>query len=196
MKLNLPKSWANVTLKQYCILKEIQDDPDIDQATKDIDMICLLSGLKYGQVLELTLKDKQAALKSLTFLQSFDSIKKKINPYFLLKGKWYKIALNMQDITGGQLIDLMTFLKEPDKAIENIHNVFAVIASPLKYGLYKQKYNGETHAARAKLFFESLTIEKTYPVMVFFCQISDHLVIALENYTKNKIAHMKKELTK
>jgi len=194
IKLNLPKSWADVTIKQYCIIKEIEADDNLDRINKDIDTICLLTGITYQQALALTMKRKHDALKSLAFLNSFDSIPKKINNYFFCKGKLYRLELNMANITWGQYTDLMTFLKDPEKSVDNIHNIFAVLAQPLKFGIWKREYDGEKHSELAKVFFENLTIAQTYPILVFFCSLSDNLITNLLGYLKEKTEMMKASL--
>jgi hypothetical protein len=99
-----------------------------------------------------------------------------------LKGKRFRLLLNVSVLTGGQYIDLMTFLKNPEAINQNIHNVLAVIASPLKLGLFKTKYDGKKQAERAKFFHDNMPVSIAYPILVFFCNLSSHLTPAIAAY--------------
>lgn len=80
----------------------------------------------------------------------------------------------------------MTFLKDPEAANQNIHNVLAVIASPLKFGFIKTKYNGKDHEARAKFFFENMPVSIAYPALVFFCNLSELLTLPMAAYLQQE----------
>lgn len=192
--MKMPTSWKEISLKTFVILQEIANDPDTDKTDKDIDAICLLAGITYQECMELTLKEKQQALKSLSFLQDLNKINPKAHRYIKIGRIWFKIALDVSEISGGQYLDLMTFLKDPDKAFENIHNVLAVLATPLKFGIIKTKYDGAKHADRGKLFYENLSISQAYPIMVFFCTLSDHLTINILDSLKKQTLKMKQSL--
>lgn len=188
MGLHLPKGWHEVTLKTYFAVQEIQGDEFLDQIDKDTEIIAMLSGTTYKAVMDLTLADKRTALNQIQFLKDLDKIRPKVKTHFWLKGKRFFVELQMQNITGGQYVDLMTFLKDPAKSNENIHNVLAVLAKPLKFGFIKpKKYDGEHHKERAKLFYENLTVANIYPIMVFFCRLSDYLMKAMQDYLNSEL---------
>jgi hypothetical protein len=192
--MKLPKSWDEITLKQFAMLQEIQNDELIDDTEKSIETIRYLAGLTYPQALELPLKEKAAALKTLSFLNTLDKISPKAKKHIWIKGKRHKITLDVSELTQGQYIDIKTFLKEPDKSFENLHNVFAVICQPLKYGFKPTKYDGIEHKDRALLFYETLTISQVYPVLVFFCTLSDNLTINILASLKKQTQKMKTNL--
>lgn len=188
MGIHLPKGWHEVTLKDYFAVQEIQKDEFLEQVDKDTEIIALLSGTTYKAVMDMELGDKRQALSSIQFLTNLDKIRPKIKKHIWVKGKRFYIELNMSKITGGQYIDLMTFLKDQTKSNENIHNVLAVLAKPLKFGFIKPKqYDGETHLSRARMFYENLTVAQVYPIMVFFCSLSEHLMKAMQDYLKTEM---------
>lgn len=188
MSIAIPKGWHGVTLKTYFQVQEIQNDEFLDQIDKDTEIIALLTGTTYKDVMGLTLEAKRDELSRIQFLKDLDKIRPKLKKHFWIKGKRFYVELNMQKITGGQYVDLMTFLKQPDKANENIHNVLAVLAKPLKFGFIKaKKYDGENHLERAKLFYDNLKVLQVYPITVFFCKLSDYLTKAMLDYLNSEL---------
>ena len=133
----LPKSWNQITLKTFAELDLIVRDASLDTNDKDIQILSLLSGNTLEELLLLSFKAKRKYLNQIQFLKSLDIVNTKPRRYFRVQNKWFKLALNASEISGGQYIDLMTFLKDPEAANQNIHNVLAVIALPLKYGFLK-----------------------------------------------------------
>ncbi len=185
----LPTSWKEISLKTYCDFEKIINDKSLDNHAKDVEIVSLLSGLSRSEILVLPLKTFHECLDKISFLNNLDLIvplKSSKHLRFCIRGKWFKINLNASDLNGGQYIDLMTFLKENENPLLNIHNVLAVIATPLKWGLIPQKYDGKDHADRASFLYENMPMSIAYPVLVFFCNLSQHLTAAMQDYLKTE----------
>src|SRR6185312_7334758 len=118
----LPTSWKEISLKTYCGFEKIMNDKGLDNHAKDVEIISLLTGISRNEILALPLKTLYEYIDKIKFLNNLDLIeplKNSKNFRFCIKGKWFKIKLNASGLTGGQYIDLMTFLKENDNPISN-----------------------------------------------------------------------------
>ena len=185
----LPTSWKEISLKTYCSLDKIFKDNTLNATEKDVEILSLLSDKPRSEILKLPFNTRHELLRKIGFLNNLDSIKpikssKRIR--FFIKGKRFEIKLNATELTGGQYIDLMTFLKEPEATNQNIHSIIAVLTQPLKWGLFRTKYDGKDHAARAALFYENIPVSVAYPILVFFCNLSEHLTVAMQAYLKTE----------
>jgi len=185
----LPNSWKEISLKTYCGFEKIMNDQSLDNHAKDVEIVSLLTGISRSEILALPLKTLHEYMDKVKFLNNLDLIeplKNSKNFRFCIKGKWFKIKLNASDLTGGQYIDLMTFLKENENPVSNIHNILAVIATPLKWGLMPIKYDGKDHAERSSFLYEYMPMSIAYPILVFFCNLSQHLTTAMQDYLKTE----------
>jgi hypothetical protein len=204
----LPTSLSQITLKTYASIDRILKDPDLDTARKDTLLLALLSGKTEAEIHELTLQDRNRLLQKLDFLNEAweptptlpksreemlpdqqptdrqpSKLSKPSKPSKLsVKGQRFHVITDAGQLTGGQYIDLMNFLKDPDALLQNIHNVLAVICLPLKFGILRQKYKGSEHARVARLFLGHLTVADALPVLVFFCRLSRHLTPGIMDY--------------
>ena len=189
--MTLPTSWKEISLKTYVEIDRIIKDNMLNTSEKDVEVLSLLSGKARSEILGLSFNSRHELLCKIGFLNNLDSLKplkssKRLR--FSIKGKRFEIKLNATELTGGQYIDLMTFLKEPDTTNQNIHNILAVLAKPLKWGFIKTRYHGKDHEKRASFFYENLPISIAYPILVFFCNLSQHLTVAMQDYLKTRTA--------
>jgi len=187
--LTLPTSWKEISLKTYCELNRIIKDNDLNTNDKDIEILSLLSSKPRNEILALPFNIRHEFMRKIGFLNNLDSIEplqSAKNFRFFIKGKRFEIKLNATELTGGQYIDLMTFLKDTEATNQNIHNILAVIASPLKFGFFKTRYHGKDHLTRAAFFYENMPLSIAYPILVFFCNLSEHLTIAMQTYLKTE----------
>jgi len=185
----LPTSWKKISLKTYVELDRIIKDNTLNTSEKDIEVLALLFGKARSDILGLPFNIRHELLQKIQFLNNLDSIKPlRLSKgfRFLIKGRRFEITLNATELTGGQYIDLMTFLKDTEATNQNIHNILAVLAAPLKLGFIKTKYDGKDHEKRAAFFYENMPVSIAYPILVFFCNLSEHLTVAMQAYLKTE----------
>ena len=185
----LPTSWKEISLKTYCGFEKIMNDQSLDNHSKYVEIVSLLSGLSRIEILDLPLNSLNECMDKVSFMNSLDLIRPLKNARqvrFCIRGRWFRINLNALKLTGGQYIDLMTFLKDNENPISNIHRILAVIATPLKWGLIPVKYDGKDHQERASFLLENMPMSIAYPVLVFFCNLSQHLTAAMKDYLKTE----------
>jgi len=184
--MKLATSWKQITLKTFSELDAIIRNNALQTSEKDIEILSLLSGKSIEEIHALPFKTKNKYLTQISFLNKLEIIKEKVPAYFMIKRRIFRLTLNATELNGGQYIDLMNFLKDPDATTRNIHNVLAIIALPMKFGLIKTKYSGKKHAPRAKFFYENMPVSIAYPILVFFCNLFAYLTIATADYLKTE----------
>lgn len=125
--MTTPRTWSDLTLGQFMELR----------LGGDIIQVCC--GMTSQQVATLTEAEKQRITDRLQFIETTEP-QGTFSRTFWHKGKWWRVTDNVNDLTGGQFIDLSTFLKDAEN---NTHLLLAVICQPLRFGVFKRKYNGK-----------------------------------------------------
>jgi len=85
-------------------------------------------------------------------------------------GVRYDVITDVYNLNGGQYITLMHLMKDPDKVIDQLHEVMAVFLVPKKrtwYGWKKGKYDPERHKEVSEAMLQApMTIVQ--PLSAFF----------------------------
>lgn len=178
--MRLPLSWRDITVKQFYRINDILTDDTLDDTDKSILLLSFLAGVKYVDVLQWPLKKKARALRKTKFIFGFPTWNPRLNRIIKAKGKYYHVP-KFKSITGGQYVDIMTFLKEPGAETNNIHLLLACYCLPARFGLFRQKYDGAKVPEIAEAFLD-LPMSDAWPIMVFFCHISANLMTVTQDY--------------
>ena len=194
--MKLPTSWKQISLKTFSELDSIIRNDRLNSNEKDLAILSLLSGKSNEEIQALPFKTRNKYLKQIQFLNKLDMARKGVPKFLMIKGKLFRLTLNATELSGGQYIDLMNFLKDPDATTKNIHNVLAVIALSMKFGLIKTRYDGKNHATRAKFFYENMPVSIAYPILVFFCNLSVSLTSATADYLKTETRKKMNEISR
>ena len=141
-------------------------------------------------------------ISRLSFLLDSSTIPTKIPKYFMFRGKLYKPILNFNQLSGGQYIDLTSYVKENPLLKTNV--LAAIVCNqcywfgqPKIYGFHKWKaitYTGDSMIKRSEIFLD-LPITVVYPITLFFCQSYDNLIQAILNYLEQQATKEVKELS-
>jgi hypothetical protein len=180
MKIKLPTSWEAVTLGEWQAIRKLLKS-DADPYLVECAIISTLSGADMNDIQSLTREGHGKCMQALAFLKH--PIGGKLRNRVRIGRTMYHIETDANKITGGQYIDLMALTKDADKVDDNMHRIMACYATPLKWGLIKQKYNGAIHAQVAEQM-KRLPVTVVTPVTDFFLQdylrfaknISDYLM--------------------
>jgi len=164
MKISVPKSWSGVTVGEYQSIRQLLKE-DGDPYLTECAIISTLSNVDMDDIMRLT-RDAHGKLmtKHLAFL--FTEVSGKLKKRVKLAGKWYYIETDLKNITGGQYIDLTHFMKD-ENVDGNLHNLIACLCVPLKWGIWKQPYNGKNHSEVAN-HLRGLPITYVKPITDFF----------------------------
>ena len=134
-----------------------------DTIDREIKILSIVTGKPESYFYEMSIERlKRKIRKTARRLTRF---RQHVPSFFFLAGRLYKVQKDITRITAGQYIDIKTL--NTDNVFENIHVLCAILCRPVT----ERKYKGELVPERAKLFYERLSINIAYPLMVFFFRL-------------------------
>jgi len=168
MKINIPKDWGGVTIQQFQEIQDLIKEGCEDKNLLNVAIISVLSGWPIEQVEALSVKSYKKILSVLTFIS--EPITGKVKKHFKLNGVKYRVVSDIYDLTSGQYISLMHFVKDEETILKNLHNIVALFCIPYEkkwYGWRKGKYNAQQHEAIAQEM-KRATMDIVNPLSAFF----------------------------
>jgi len=167
MRIELPKDWSAVTVRQFQALQGILNE-DGSKYEKNVAIISIMSGVSIDEIETFSLKTYAKCMRTLDFLTQ-PLPEEKVSA-FISNGKKYRVFSDVYDLNGGQYITLMHLLKDPEKVIDNLHEVMAVFCVPYSkkwYGWKKTKYNSKEHNKVSEEMLE-VPMSIVQPLSAFF----------------------------
>jgi hypothetical protein len=185
MRVELPASWKDVTIKQFIELAKVKAKSE-DEIDMTVEIISVMSGLERQKIAQLGLSDLKKLFTALTFLDS--PIPDQCQQRIKVKGVVYYSDFTIENFTAGQYIDLKHFIKGDD-VIANIHNILAIFFLPVG-----KKYNEKPHAEVAEDFLNEVSISVAYPVALFFWSLCaawmEHIADSLQKQSHETLMEM------
>lgn len=194
MKIDLPSSWDDVTVEEWqAVRKLIKDGPDSDPYLLECAIISTLSGADMDELLRLSRGSHAIIMETLSFLK--EPIEGKVKTFERVGKQRYYFEKRAENITGGQYIDLMHYLKQDDKVDENLHLLVACFTHKMKWGLWKQDYNGKELNEVADAV-KKMPITTIKPLTDFFLQ--HYLICASDTvaYLERQAQKLKRQAEK
>jgi hypothetical protein len=194
--MKLPKSWKEITIKQFVECQGILLDTNVDIIEREVMYLSTLSGETIDTIESLPLNKIKEYVKAMEFLKTLPEGKdwEKLPKYFRLKGRTFYFDYDITKIRGGQYVDFMSFMKQD--TVSNMHNLLACVCVPSRFILFKGKYDGERHRETAQLFYERMTMDIAYPIVVFFCKVFQHLIPSIHSLVENQLTTLNLEMEK
>lgn len=172
---SLPTSWNDITLADY---KKVYHIIISDEYESDIEkMIDIVLELSHSNINDAPL----GSIKKIEFMLHPELIPNKLPKAFVFRNKIYKPCINFKSLNAGQYIDLTTYTKNPDKIVDNMNYLMAIMCSPVNWIGIRKKYNGVEMAKRAEIF-NDLPITLAYPLCVFFCLNLENSIKSMQDY--------------
>ena len=167
MKIELPNSWAGVTVEQFQALQRILAEKGDEYAT-NVAIISIMSGVPVDEIETYSLKTYAKCMQTLSFLS--EQLLGQVQKVVEFGGLRYDVITDVYNLNGGQYITLMHLMKDPDKVIDHLNEIMAVFLVPKKktwYGWKKQPYDSEKHKEVAEAMLQApMTIVQ--PLSAFF----------------------------
>lgn len=160
----------NISVKKFAELFDIMNDKGFDfSLDKDIALLACLHDKEEGYFLEMSLPKFK---KYSGNLDNFDlkNISAKAPKHIKANGRIYAPVYVFDRLNAGQLLDIMSFCKDPEQIIENLTKILASICLPTRYGLFGRKilrYGAISHKKVAE-DMESASIVDAYGIALFF----------------------------
>ena len=192
MKIELPNSWEGVTIEQFQALQKILAENGDEYAT-NVAIISIMSGVPTDEIETYSLKTYAKCMRTLSFLS--EQLLGEVQKVVEFGGLRYDVITDVYNLNGGQYITLMHLMKDPDKVIDQLHDIMAVFLVPKKkvwHGWKKQTYNAEKHKEVAEAMLKApMTIVQ--PLSAFF--LSSYLMSAkhILEYSVRKAEKLKKQ---
>jgi len=177
VKITVPTSLNEITLKQYKHFVKIQKDNTDDKflQTKMIEIFC---NVKMTDVMRLKFRDSQEICKILTelFEQKPDLVK-----HFKLDNIEYGFNPSLDDLSLGEYIDLDTYIGDWD----NIEKAMNVLYRPIT-NKYKHKYSIEDYNVEPNINLLNMPMDAVTSSIFFFYHLGMDLSKIMLNSLEKK----------
>jgi len=198
--MKLPKDWSQINIGQWIDLLP-SSMKGLNEVEKTTHTLSVLSGLSKAEVRKTSLVDVKKYNEKLKFL-SEPLPQGKHKTKFKVNGVKYEVVVNANRLSGGQYMRTQTLLKDlskdPETIDKNLHLILANICAPMQRKGLRYVIKTEYDIQQvAKDFYEGLTVDVAYPIIVFFCGLSKHLTPVMQDYLikeNNKIAETLKSI--
>lgn len=165
-------SWKDITVGQYMQLEGIKKNQE-DRILLYFEIVAFLFNVDPR---ELTFNEYSVKIKEIAFMNEMPRLTK-LSPEVELNGVKFKRTLDIDEITGGQLIDFSVV-----KHRNNLAELLAVL-----YINPEQNFN-----QRVKLIKEYETMDSAYPYISFFLNYLNELLTGIQKYLNPQVMTMEK----
>ena len=173
-------NYKNLTIKQFLNCKRISDTVQ-DPIDRNVRLLAEITNRTVDEIESLPLGELKEQLKQLASIETIDT-NQKLKLKFKIKNKRFEVIWKAQELTAAQYIDVTHFAKDSTQVIYNIHNMLAAISVERTWYGKRKKYDGAKHKEISELFYNHMTIEQAYPIMLFFCKFYEELANNILTY--------------
>lgn len=184
-------NYNQLTIKQFLSCKRISE-LESDPIDKNVRLLAEITGKEVDDIESLPIGELKEQLKKLGAIETLVP-ETKIKMKFKVKGQRFTCIWEQQKLTAAQYIDVCHFTKNQSDIIYNIHNILAAICVKRTWYGKQLKYDGGQHKEIADLFYNHMTIEQAYPIMLFFCKFYEELETNIATYLLEEAMMLKKE---
>jgi hypothetical protein len=188
MKITIPETLSEVTLKQWIKYTEAVEKHREDEAFLQMQTVAILCNLRLIDVNQMKLNDFQSVLLHLTdILQE----KPKRVESFKIAGVEYGFIPNFDDITAGEYIDLDRYLSKDEY---DPQRAMAVLYRPITYKKGKT-YEIEPYTGSDAYSFEMAQAPASafLGALDFFLSLGQELLSHIPAYIKRELKKMTSE---
>ena len=177
MKITVPTSLSEITLRQYKRFLKIENEVESDKFL-NAKMIEIFCGLSLDKVILLKLKDSQDIVQVLSKL--FD-LKPDLVKTFEIEGKKYGFHPQLDDLTLGEYIDLDTFIGDWD----NMEKAMNVLYRPVLVKV-KEKYSIEEYIVNNHETLLNMPMDAVMSAIFFLWNLGLDLSLIMTNSLDNQ----------
>lgn len=189
--MKLPKGWHEVTIAKFAEYYTLSQSKIKDALDYEVRVISIFSGVSVQEIEKLKTSELVEIAKKLSFLKELPTTKIPIT--FKCGANKYKAIITMSDMTTGQFMafnDILKNVKAEDSVYE-MHRLIAAMCQKQRRGMFYE--NGQLSFNRyewknegAEEIRTKLTMDKAYPLYVFFCNVMERLPNAIRSYLINE----------
>lgn len=184
-------NYNQLTIKQFLNCKRISE-LEADPIDKNVRLLSEITGKQVDEIESLPISELKEQLRKLGAIETLLP-ESKVKMKFKVKGQRFTCIWEQQKLTAAQYIDVCHFTKNGGDMIYQIHNILAAICVKRTWYGKQLKYDGSQHKEVADLFYNHMTIEQAYPIMLFFCKFYEELEINIATYLLEEANKLKLE---
>ena len=187
--MNIPSSWSEITIYQYQLIDDILKDTTSEILDKNIKILACLLNKGVDEVEDMDVNVFKKLVEKSAFL--FEPIPNfKLPVDIEIKGVKYYFEPVNPIRTFGQFVDMSVFTKDVEANTQNLHNILACLF------VKKKGYKRVDHSEVAKLLRDNLTMDKAFPIALFFCEVFKKSLPIIQDYLEKEVQAQMKELEK
>lgn len=190
IKIQVPDSWAEVTIGQFQEITEI--DKDLHPIQRSIELIAILTDQDPDIIKHLDTSNLVKIAAHLSWLEKIpeDAVYK---PIITIDGESYGFLSRLTELTAGEWFDLEAYVEAYDT---NLHKILAILYRPLVVAYNDrdrllEPYDSISADHRAELFKQKANIADTYGAAVFFYLIAQNCTGTIKDYLETQAKEMK-----
>ena len=159
---NLPKSWEEVTLKQFQELQRAYNDEKKEVSI--VDLISIMANKPKSEVQQLPTSFAELIMNELGFIMEQPKQQKSV-PYIIIDGKKYMVNY-LEKLKTGECVDVNSVIKDDPK---NYAAMLAILCR-LEGETYDDDFIANKLEERTEMFLRQ-PITKILPIVAFFLEL-------------------------
>ena len=160
---------TNLTISQFqriyaIMMEDVRSDTD-----KQLGVVAIVDDIPIDQARQMTVLTLAAKYRSIN--DAWNKLPDmKWHRRFRCGGKWWYPTLFTDELTAGQMIDLMAIgATDEPTIVQNLHRIMATLCREGGWVTHwRKEYDGSKHQERADLFLEEATIGDVWGAAAFF----------------------------
>lgn len=204
--MRLPNKWSEVTLKQYKGIMEVSLI-DMDEIDKQIKIISILTEQPEDRIADMPLPAIKSCVKWCDFIYTVPE-REKIKQKIKIGNRRYKVNLFINELSGGEYIDLNTYTKDKETINSNLNYILSIFLHPVNmFGLrskenYIKNAKGkycqtlESRNETAKYIEDKITMDIVFNLSGFFLNLYENLMNATVDYSIAEVNKMNRNISK
>lgn len=179
-----PFDWENISIDKYYEIKDILDDEEDDDITKNVKMVALITDMDENEVWNMDMAEAGEYISRLQFLNKFE-LPDNPNMKFNLPGYQLKVMKDVSKISVAQYVDFQNFVKLPlREGMEKILSIF-LIPEGCKYN------EGYDIIDLQKVIRENISFRVAEGLLSFFIEKYGELLIHSLVYCRRQVKKTK-----
>lgn len=179
-----PFDWENISIDKYYEIKDILDDEEDDDITKNVKMVAVITDKDEDEVWSMDMAEAGEYISRLQFLNKFE-LPDNPNMKFNLPGYQLKVMKDVSKISVAQYVDFQNFVKLPlREGMEKILSIF-LIPEGCKYN------EGYDIIDLQKVIRENISFRVAEGLLSFFIEKYGELLIHSLVYCRRQIQKTK-----
>lgn len=176
----------DLTIDQFQRLAALELSPALNDFDKRLAVVAIADGIDIAKAKEMPATSLSKRYKEI--VKEWNELpalayKRK----FKAKGRWWIPTVFTDELTAGQLIELMDIKTNDERQlVQNLHRIMASLCREGGlFGWFPEKYDGASHAERAEIMKYHATVGDVWGVVSFFLLSSESYLQILTDYSKH-----------